>query len=154
MLRQDSALFSRVARSLIEGAILSNRAYLRRRAEMGRPVPLLYAAGVWYEDEPHDRPDELLDIPAILDHKQRGVGADCMHLSAWRVAELRELADPSYRKLLSKAGWTNIPKGNKDARIRLTWKKNPNPKAQPKRIFHVQVRRGGVVEDPSKRLGM
>lgn len=128
LLRTDSVLFARVVRCVIEAVILNNVAYLRHRAGLSRPVPLLYESGVRYRDEPHDRPDEALDIPAIL---AQGHG-DCMHLCAWRVAELRE-------------------GGESRARIRLTYKRV----SPQKRIFHVQVRRGdGTIEDPSKKLGM
>lgn len=111
-------------------------------------VPKLYESGVRYADEPvflrpenGERREEFASIPAIL---QRGMG-DCDDLAPWRVAELR------------RAGFS--------ANIRIQWKKHPNGK-----LFHIVVRRDqnvpdfnprymkatpkGVIEDPSRALGM
>ncbi len=127
-LKSRDSLFSRVARAIAEAVILSNRAYLEEKAREGRPVPPLYRSGVYYQNEPEGLPDEALDIPAIM---RQGHG-DCLHLSAWRVAELRNA-------------------GEKKARIAVTRKRL----GRGKRLFHVLVRRGnGKLEDPSKRLGM
>lgn len=130
LLKTDDALFSRCVRLVAESAVLSNRALLREAKRKGKPIPPLFKSGVRYENEPPGMVDECLDIPKIL---RQGHG-DCLHLSAWRVAELRE-------------------QGEKRARIRVTFKKSRlNPK---KRIFHVLVRRGsGLIEDPSEILGM
>ncbi len=127
ILFRDDATFARVVRLLCEAAIMSNRLYLRATR-----TPPLYRSGVVYQDEPHDLPDELLDIPTILRRKW----GDCMHLSCWRVAELREAGE--------------------HARIALAWQRVPsNDSDQPSRIFHVLVRRAnGKLEDPSKILGM
>lgn len=129
MLRSRDDLFSRVARCLAEAAILSNRALIADRKAQGKPLPSIYSGIVRYQNEVPGKPDECVDIPTII---QRGHG-DCLHLSCWRVAELRE-------------------KGEK-ARIIITRQRSkitPN-----KRIFHVLVRRGdGSKEDPSKLLGM
>ena len=127
-LRTRDDLFSRAARCVAEAAILSNRALIRARKEAGKPLPLLYDTGVLYKNEEPGRPDECLDIPKIL---IQGHG-DCLHLSCWRVAELRE-------------------RGEK-AKIIITRKRSKNGQ---KRVFHVLVRRGnGKKEDPSKLLGM
>lgn len=127
LLKTDDSLFSRCVRLTCEAAILSNRALIKECKRTGKPVPPLYKAGVVYENEPEGQPDECLDIPKI---GRQGHG-DCLHLSCWRVAELRE--------------------GGEKAKIRLTWKHRDDGT----RVFHVLVRRAnGSIEDPSKRLGM
>lgn len=120
---QDSRLFAKVARLAIESAILTNRVHLRRFPK----TPPLYQAGVRYRLEP-DGTEDFADIETVID---RGYG-DCAHLSAWRVAELRE--------------------NGEQATIRLEWVKNPRT---GQRMFHVLVRRAdGRIEDPSTLLGM
>lgn len=129
VLRYDSRSFAAVARMVAESAVLANRLHLRAYPA----TPRLYASGVRYKNEPIGLPDKLEDIPRLL---KRGT-ADCLHLSSWLVAELREL-------------------DNEDATLVI---KLP-PLAQrldPSRgrCFHVKVRRAsGRLEDPSKRLGM
>jgi len=98
-----------------------NRMHLEDHPE----TPKLYESGVRYQNEK----EELgLDIPSILKKK----GSDCLNLCCWRVAELRQA-------------------GQKNARLRIIWKENPNGF----RLFHVQVRHAnGKIEDPSRLLGM
>ena len=122
-LSNDSANFSRVVRALGEGLVLGNRLHLEAYPE----TPDLYDSGVRYIDE-SDRPEQGIDIPAII---QAG-GSDCLNLSAWRIAELRQ-------------------RENEKAKFRIFWKKYDDGF----RLFHVLVRRGnGNLEDPSKLLGM
>lgn len=128
-LKTKDALFQRIVRSLSETCIISNRSIIEAMRKAGRPIPKLYESGIVYKNEPAGRPDELLDIPGVL---AKGVG-DCLHLSCWRVAELRD-------------------KGERGAGIRVTV--SPHKKGA-RRIFHVTVRRGnGKVECPSRLLGM
>jgi hypothetical protein len=116
-----SSVYARAARFLCECAIYVNREYLKNNT-----CPDLYKSGVKYKNEPIGFPDELLDIPEILKRKW----GDCMHLSCWRVAELRE-------------------KGI-DASVCFVWKKR-----NKLRVFHVMVRHpNGKIEDPSRKLGM
>ena len=111
-------------------------------------VPMLYASGVRYQEEPRqrmtssDRPnEEFASVPAIFARKW----GDCDDLAPWRCAELRKLG---YR-----------------AQIRIQWKRTANGK-----LYHILVRRFGpvpdfnprymvrdgnsVIEDPSRALGM
>lgn len=122
-----SDLFARVARFLCEAAILSNRDYISSMTKRSRAVPKLYASGVRYQNEPAGQPDWCVDIPVIL----RRRWGDCLHLCAWRVAELREQGE--------------------NAQVRMYWLFP----AKNQRMFHVQVRRAdGSIEDPSRKLGM
>lgn len=124
-LKKDDAAFARFVRMLCELAILSNRSFIQ-----SYDVPPLYEAGVRYKNEPQGVPDKLVDIPTLEDRKW----GDCLHLTAWRVAELRE-------------------KGER-ARVRVTWKIF-RKRGRRVRLFHVTVRRGdGRFEDPSRKLGM
>lgn len=125
MARGDN--FARAVRILGEAAIFVNREHLASIEE-----PRLYAAGIRYQNEPTNLPDKLLDIPAI---KAQGWG-DCLHLSCWRVAELREL------------------EREENAALAYSWKE-AIINGKPGRMFHCFVRRGnGAIEDPSVILGM
>lgn len=106
-------------------------------------VPPLYRSGVRYLRENEmgiEGPEDFAGIPQIL---ARGAG-DCDDLSPWRVAELRCAGE--------------------NAKIALRWRKWQVPgEPQPRRMYHVVVRRGsnaidprvrGMIEDPSKLLGM
>lgn len=68
------------------------------------------------------------DIPALL---RTGEG-DCKSLCAWRIAELRA--------------------HDKSALVHVVYL--GNTRSTDEDLFHVQVRRGGVIEDPSRFLGM
>lgn len=126
MARSDT--FARAVRVLGEAAIFVNREHLL----LYPSTPPLYSAGVVYQNEPTNRPDKLLDIPAIL---SQGWG-DCLHLSCWRVAELRERE----REL--------------NASLAYNWKA-AHINGRAGRMFHCFVRRGnGKIEDPSVILGM
>jgi hypothetical protein len=103
---------------------MANRAYLQDNPG----TPKVLSSGVRYQNEPENAPDELLAIPTII---KKGWG-DCMHLSCWRVAELREAGESRARCFFN---WATRPDGM--------------------RVFHVQVRRSnGTVEDISRLLGM
>lgn len=125
MARGDN--FARAVRLLGEAAIFVNRVHLSEF-----DVPALYASGIRYQNEPTNRPDWLLDIPAI---QSQGWG-DCLHLSCWRVAELREkFGEP---KAALAYDWKPVILNGKEGRL-----------------FHCFVRRqNGVTEDPSLILGM
>lgn len=129
-LKSSDADYARCVRALCELAVMSNRSYLHSHPR----TPALYESGVVYQNEPIGLPDELVDIPAI---RRKGWG-DCLHLVAWRVAELRE--------------------NGEDAKPRITckrMKKNVRGKIKNIRMFHVLVRRAdGSVECPSRILGM
>lgn len=75
----------------------------------------------------YDETDEWRDIPAILESGK----ADCKSLVAWRLAELRRRSEM--------------------ALVHVVWFDNREP---GKRLFHVQVRKGTKLEDPSRFLGM
>jgi|SRR6187399_867532 len=123
-----SDTFARAVRLLGEACIYVNREHLAAYPA----CPLLYASGVRYQNEPQGRPDELLDIVAI---QAQGWG-DCLHLSCWRVAELRERQREPGAKLAY--DWKPVLVGGK-----------------PGRLFHCFVRRSnGTIEDPSIILGM
>lgn len=123
-----SDTFARAVRLLGEACIFVNREHLAAFPD----TPRLYAAGVRYQNEPTNRPDKLLDIPAI---RAQGWG-DCLHLSCWRVAELREID------------------GERNAGLVYDWK-NIVIDGRPARLFHNYIRReNGTFEDPSIILGM
>lgn len=126
ILKTRDDAFSRAARIVGEAAVFSNRLLIREAKQAGKPIPALYRSGVRYKNEEPGKPDQLVDIPAII---ARGHG-DCYHLSCWRVAELREQG--------------------KAAKLRITRKRLPDGR----RVFHVLVRRGAKLEDPSRKLGM
>jgi len=134
LLKSRDDLFSRCVRLCAEAAVLSNRALIHEAKMRGSPLPRLFSGVVIYENEPENQVDELVDIPTLI---KRGHG-DCLHLSAWRVAELREDGEARARIVVSRQ------------------RKFLKPGASaPARIFHVLVRRGnGTKEDPSKILGM
>ena len=113
----------RVLGRLLAALVALDVDYLR-----GNPrTPLLYAAGVRYEQEEGDRED-WLDVPNVL-ARRRG---DCEDLACWRVAELRVAGETGarvcFRRMIHKNGLS---------------------------LFHVYVKRAnGTREDPSARLGM
>lgn len=76
--------YGRLARSLLETVIWSNRLFLEAHPE----TPALYRAGVSYGGSREDG-FRFLDIPAVL---AQGQGI-CSALSAWRVAELRHAGE-------------------------------------------------------------
>ena len=127
LLKESNVLFSREVRLVAETVIYSNRTFLRLRKSEGRPVLPLLEAGVVYENEPVGLPDEAVDVPIVL---QRGHG-DCLHLSCWLVAEMREAGERAEIHVVNQ----NLPDGFRE--------------------FHVMVRDGrGKVIDPSRLLGM
>jgi len=70
-----------------EGLVQTNLWHIRRARKLGRPLPSLYGSGVRYkDDDPHGQ-ENWRDIPAVL----RAGGGDCDRLSAWRIAELRDV---------------------------------------------------------------
>lgn len=131
-LLQKSRALALVVRPALQALVEANRIYIRNYK-----VPLLYEAGVRYQEEPEHFPcEEFAAIPVVLARKW----GDCDDLAPWRVAELREQGER--------------------ADIRLSWKKRSNGS----RLYHVTVRRGdgkiqrdgsvGTIEDPSALLGM
>lgn len=120
---ENPELFASAIRHFLEGVIEINRASIRA----GQIGPL-YQSGVVYQDEP---PDYESIVDALTTYSY-GVG-DCAHLSAWRVAELREAGE--------------------NASITIEW--NESIYEPDFLLYHVQVRRGdGSIEDPSALLGM
>jgi hypothetical protein len=89
-------------------------------------APSLYESGVVYEEEPEER-DNWQDIPETL-----GLGnGDCEDLACWRIAELRLRA-------------------NEHASPLIRWRE-----VGTRTVYHIAVRRAdGVIEDPSRLLGM
>ena len=98
-----------------------------KRVKSSKRIPPLYVSGVRYRRESPPVTGERVERFALIPVVLQLRFGDCEDLAAWRVAELRmqgERATP--------------------------WIIRPHP-----RMFHVQVRRGnGVIEDPSKQLGM
>ena len=104
LLQASDAEFARAVRAAAEVAIYSNRLLISECRKNGDPLPSLYDSGVVYQNEPEDGvcedySDECVDIPVIV---ERGWG-DCLHLSAWLVAELREQGEVEVL-LLDKSG--------------------------------------------------
>lgn len=89
-------------------------------------APALYESGVKYQREPAGR-EIFKTIPMIMRDGQ----GDCEDLACWRVAELRMSGEPA----------------------NIAIRKYTKPGAPV--LFHILVQRGnGLIEDPSKRLGM
>ena len=119
--------------AMLDCLIAINTNYLRRRVgrDFGRnpAVPLLYASGVRYEEEPAGG-EFWRDIPTVI----RYTDADCEDLVGWLVAEKRVRF--------------GIP-----ARAIIVPQLRPNGKF----LYHIQVATPDVpggVDDPSRRLGM
>lgn len=89
-------------------------------------TPDLYKAGIRYQAE---RGERWQTIPELLDTKL----GDCEDLSAYRVAWLRNRGIP--------------------ADILLSWN-DRGPLGLGGRLYHVRVRVGEKIEDPSSLLGM
>jgi len=118
-----SRLFGVVIKALLDALVIIDLIYIRMHR-----VPLLYQAGVRYQEEPDGQIESFDSIPAIL---ARGWG-DCDDLAPWRVAELRAMGEK--------------------AKIRIQWKMNV---ISGTKMFHIVVRRAdGTIEDPSAILGM
>lgn len=81
--------------------------------------------GLYESGMTYVRDEPWRDIPSLLSSKQ----GDCKSLVAWRIAELR------LRGYLALVHVVYTPQAGED-------------------LFHVQVRRKGQIEDPSRFLGM
>lgn len=156
-LRDSPRAVALAARGVLFGVVLLNFMLMRDRRRLGQPVPKLYRSGVRFEPEPNEGLYE--DFADCLTVLGRGWG-DCDDLVAYRVAELRESGEDP--KASIKVYWRDICN-----ECRNQWKENgrccPNCGSLDKnRVYHAQVRRGnvkakngkGVVEDPSRLLGM
>lgn len=89
-------------------------------------TPSLYSSGVRYIREPIGQ-EEWLSVPEVL---RRG-GGDCEDLACWRAAEL-------------------ILRGKRAEPI---WRRMPSS-VSGQALYHILVRVGLSIEDPSKLLGM
>lgn len=110
--------------ALLNALVRINICYLRTHGD----VPALYKSGVRYRRE---EKENWQSISALLNSRF----GDCEDLACWRVAELIRKGIPS--------------------RIELSWKPNyHNSVGRVRREYHVRVRVGNSLEDPSKILGM
>lgn len=117
-----SRMLGLAIKAILEAQVRINQIYLRTHH-----VPLLYASGVIYQEEPQTGYEEFACIEPIY---KRGWG-DCDDLAPWRCAELRNAGEK--------------------AKIRIQWKRQPSGQ----KLFHIVVRReNGAIEDPSRILGM
>jgi hypothetical protein len=139
---RSSRTMGYVLKPFLEALTMANQVFLKLHSG----VPLLYQAGVRYDNEPEDflchidgkteRVEDFASIPTII---KRGWG-DCDDLAPWRCAELRNMGE--------------------HAGIRIQWKTLQQRMSilalgQPFKLYHILVRRGdGTIEDPSKILGM
>ena len=115
-----------------EGLVQTNLWHIRRARSLGKPIPALYESGVRYKDDDPDGQENWRDIPSIL---RAGVG-DCDRLSAWRIAELRDVGIAARGRF----DWMRVPK---DAIL----------SGPARHVGHVRVEHpDGRVEDPSKHL--
>lgn len=118
-----------------EGLVQTNLWHIRRARKLGRPLPSLYKSGVRYkDDDPHGQhsQENWRDILGVI----RAGGGDCDRLSAWRVAELRDVGIAARGRF----DWHRIPK---DAIL-------SGPERQ---VAHVRVEHpDGRIEDPSQHL--
>lgn len=109
--------------ALVIGDVLETLIARNRRFLTTFPMtPRVYLSGVKYRANP----GQWLDIPSLVSLRF----GDCKDLSAWRIAELREMGEEARAHVViheRRAGT----------------------------LYHVQVRRaGGALEDPAKRAGM
>lgn len=129
----DRKIANQAIAHLLRTLTLINVAYLSAHPE----VPLLYASGVRYEEEPPGQED-WQDVPTTL---RLGYG-DCEDLACWRAAELQVRSRvPAWPYVISR----QRPRGGI--------------------LYHIQVRYPcrevsadgacrPLTEDPSRRLGM
>jgi hypothetical protein len=115
-----------VMMDLLAVLVRVNRRYLRKHPE----CPRLYESNVTYRRE--TTVEEFNSIPVAL----KAGGADCDDLAPWRVAEL-------------------IERDHERARIFVTCSETSDGLGEPKRLYHIRVKRAdGTIEDPSEVLGM
>jgi len=116
----------KVMMDLLAVLVRVNRRYLRKHPE----TPRLYEADIGYRRE--TTVEEFNSIPVIL----KAGGGDCDDLAPWRVAEL-------------------IERDREAARIYVTCTETTDGLGEPKRLYHIRLKRGdGTIEDPSEVLGM
>lgn len=156
-LRDSPRAVSLAARGVLFGVVLMNYLLMRDSRSLGNPLPKLYRSGVRFAPEPNQgRYEDFADCLTVL---RRGWG-DCDDLVAYRVAELRESGEDP--KASIKVYWRDTC-----ASCRKTLREQDNrcPRcgsSNKNRVYHAQVRRSniksktgrGVVEDPSRLLGM
>ena len=131
---RKSRVFGTAIKALLDAQVRNNLLYL----SLHSGVPLLYASGVRYKNEPTGQlfnglpAEEFAAIPVVLARRW----GDCDDLAPYRVAELIH--------------------GGEKAKIRIQWRARRNPDGtQGRKYFHIVVRRGdGTLEDPSALLGM
>lgn len=129
----NKRLAALVAREFLRAVAKANEVYLKAHPR----TPALYQSGIVYKQEPWaGKYEQFATIPQVL---EQGWG-DCDDLTAWRVAEIRQVL-------------------KKPADFICYWRPNTM-------TWHLQVRywdsiadrrahpQGGYVEDPSRLLGM
>lgn len=135
---RDPRAVALIARGFLRGVIAQNQLLIRTARQAGRPYPKLYESGVRFQRERDPKPgrpriQEMVDLRTVL---ARG-GGDCKHLTAWRVAELRESGED--------------PKAD----IKIYWRMKRLKGRLRLSMYHAEVRRSdGSVEDVSRYLGM
>jgi hypothetical protein len=103
---------------VLETLIARDRRYLAAHPM----TPRVYLSGVKYRANP----GQWLDVPSLITARF----GDCKDLSAWRIAELREMGEEARAHVVIHERRSGV-------------------------LYHVQVRRpGGAIEDPAKRAGM
>jgi len=119
-----------VLHGLLEALIFANQVWLR--ANPGTPE--LYRVGPKYKIKarPFDI-DRWQDIPQTMALNE----GDCKDFSAWRIAEMRNRLIPDVAPF-----------------IKVNIIPDPSGRTQGLICYHVQVRQGLSIEDPSVLLGM
>lgn len=82
---------------LLNGLAFASLEDLREAREIGRPLPLLYKAGVRYSREAAGKEEWQLPTTTL----RKGFG-DCEDLAAWRTAELWMLGESGARMFLKR----------------------------------------------------
>jgi len=105
-----------------------NLPLIRHARQCGNPLPRLSDGYVWFEAEPWEGSfEEFAPLDVVLSRGR----ADCDDIVAWRLADLWDRGETTAHS----AGYCRWVGGE--------------------RHFHGQIRRGnGLIEDPSRNLGM
>lgn len=131
LLMRDPMDVARACRAELFATVQTNVEIIRKCAQLGRPIPSIYDAGIFFCREPWaGKFEEFANILQVI---ERG-WTDCDDACAWVCA----------------AYWARGGEWLKTG-IKIYWR--PKTKGQAMTIYHAQVRLpDGKIEDPSRRL--
>lgn len=143
LLMRDPTDVARACRAELFATVQTNVEIIRKSAALGRPIPSIYDAGVFFCREPWaGKFEEFANICQII---ERG-WADCDDACGWVCASYWAQGSNGL------AGARVWPEPERlKAGIKIYWR--PKTEDQPMTIYHAQVRLpDGTIEDPSRRL--